>query len=99
MTRAGAVNYAPLIRPASGSGQSLRGGHPRRLALGAQFEQSTAVVARSHLDKRGDRPVPIVEKRPGAGAAGIEQVTLDQDAQPLAVEAQRVAHPVIDDSR
>ena len=38
------------------------------------------------------RCVPIVQQLLGARAAGVQQMALDQDAQPFGVEAQQIAH-------
>src|SRR5205823_3997420 len=78
---------------------SLGGGHPGGVALCLQFHEGAPVVLRHDLDEGGQRVVPVLEERTGAGAAGQQVVALDQDAQALAVEAQWVAHAVIDDIR
>src|SRR5438046_9371484 len=77
----------------------LGGGHPGTFALRFQFEKSAPVVLRHDLDEGTERVVPVFEEGAGAGAAGEEMVTLDQDAQTLRIEAQGVAHAVIDDVR
>ena len=77
----------------------LGGGHPGTFALRFQFEKSAPVVLRHDLDEGTERVVPVFEEGAGAGAAGEEMVTLDQDAQTLRIEAQGVAHAVIDDIR
>src|SRR6266851_8373214 len=69
------------------------------LALGLQFQESAAIVLRRYLDEGGEGCIPVFEEIAGSGAAGEEVVALDQDAQPLGVEAQRVAHTVVDDIR
>src|SRR6202023_1113640 len=79
---------------------SLGAGHPRGggVALGLQLQKRAAVVLRRHLDEGGERIAPVLEKHPGAGAAGKEEMALDNDAQPLGVETQRVAHAPVDDA-
>ena len=77
----------------------LGGGHPGTFALRFQFEEGAAVVLRHDLDEGTERVVPVFEEGAGAGATGEEMVTLDQDAQTLRIEAQGVAHAVIDDVR
>ena len=86
-------------RPAVRRKGLLRGGHPGTFALGFQLEEGAAVVLWHDLDEGAERVVPVFEKGAGAGAAGEQVVTLDQDAQALRVEAQRVAHAVVDDIR
>src|SRR5437763_610525 len=94
----GLAECAALFRPkfsAFGTGGLLGGGHLRGVALGFQFQEGAAVILRRHLDKGRERVVPILEQRAGAGAAGEQVMPLDQDAQPLRVEAERVAHAVV----
>ena len=42
-----------------------------------------------------ERLLPIVEQVFGAGAAGVHEVSFDQDFQPLGVERQHVAHAAV----
>src|SRR5215208_5794470 len=98
----GLAECAALFRPTFsgfGTGGLLGGSHLRGVALGFELEEGASVILRRHLDEGAERVVPVFEERAGAGAAGEQVMPLDQDAQPLRVEAQRVAHAVVDDVR
>ena len=64
------------------------------LLLGLHVEKRACVIGRHDLDEVRQRLVPVVEQLARARAAGVEQVPLDQDAQPFGVEASMSPMPL-----
>src|SRR5690349_5482067 len=77
-----------------GHGPSLRRYSLRRRPL-SRLQQHTLVVSRHHLDEAWQGALPVLEQLARPRAAGVQVMPRDQDAQPLGVEAQHVAHAVV----
>src|SRR5690349_16296573 len=60
-----------------------------------RLQQRALVVLRHHLDEARQDAVPVLEQLARPRRTSVQMVPLDQDAQPLGVEPQDVAHAVV----
>src|SRR5690242_2523517 len=72
------------------------GARAARLAL--ELNERLGIVGRHHLHEARQACVPILQQVSRTGAAGVQQVALDQDPKTLDVEAERIAHAAIRDA-
>src|SRR5205814_9495019 len=69
----------------------------RRNGLERLVVQRSAIFVRHHLHKMLERLRPVGEERGRLGAASRELVPFEQDAQPLSVVTERMAHAAVMD--